>query len=62
MRKGLIMGLGLFSKKKSMDEYAEEGNALFDEEKYAQAIKVWLEGSKSINKLLNARSEAVEMI
>ncbi|GEM_PF-3822048 len=56
------MGLGLFSKKKSMDEYAEEGNALFDEEKYAQAIKVWLEGSKSINKLLNARSEAVEMI
>ena len=56
------MGLGLFSKKKSMDKYVEEGNALFDEEKYAQAIKVWLEGSKSINKLLNARSEAVEMI
>lgn len=53
------MGLSLFAKKKSIDEYAEEGNTLFDEEKYTQAIKVWLEGLKSLNKPLNAQSEAV---
>ena len=45
--------MGLFKKKKSTDDYAEEGNILFDEGKYDQAIKIWLEGLNSLEKPLN---------
>ena len=51
--------MGLFKKKKSIDDYAEDGNKLFDEEKYLQAISIWLEGLNSLNKPLNMQSEAV---
>lgn len=51
--------MGLFTKKKSTDDYAEEGNKLFDEENYAKAIQIWLEGLDSLNKPLNEQSEAV---
>ncbi|MBQ3842285.1 MAG: hypothetical protein II820_06320 [Ruminiclostridium sp.] len=51
--------MGLFTKKKSIDDYAEEGNKLFDEGRYAQAVQIWLEGLNSLNKPLNAQSEAV---
>ncbi len=54
-----VQTVGLFSKKKSTDDYAEEGNRLFDDEQYAQAIEVWLEGLNTLNKPLNAQSEAV---
>lgn len=57
MKEGCIMGL--FTKKKSSDDYAEEGNKLFDEGEYSQAIHKWLEGLESLNKPLNAQSEAV---
>ena len=49
----------VFSKKKSIDDYAEKGNELFDEGEYAQAIKVWLEGLNSLNKPFNEQNEAV---
>lgn len=49
----------LFSKKKSIDDYAEEGNKLFDEEQYTQAIQIWLEGLNSLKRPLNEQSEAV---
>ncbi|MCR5541282.1 MAG: hypothetical protein K6F71_10790 [Ruminococcus sp.] len=51
--------MGLFTKKKTTDDYAEEGNALFDEGKYSEAIQVWLEGLDSLDRPLNAQSEAV---
>ena len=51
--------MGMFTKKKSTDDYAEEGNKLFDEGKYVQAIHIWLEGLDSLNKPLNMQSEAV---
>lgn len=51
--------MGLLTKKKSTDDYAEEGNKLFDEGKYVQAIRIWLEGLDSLNKPLNMQSEAV---
>jgi len=51
--------MGLFKKKKSTDDYAEEGNKLFDEGKYDQAIKIWLEGLNSLEKPLNEQSESV---
>ena len=51
--------MGLFTNKKSIDDYAEEGNELFEEEKYLQAISIWLEGLNSLNKPLNMQSEAV---
>lgn len=51
--------MALFKKKKSIDEFAEEGNALFDEEKYDQAIQIWQEGLNSLDQPLNAQSEAV---
>ncbi len=51
--------MGLFKKGKSTDDYAEEGNKLFDEGKYDQAIKIWLEGLNSLEKPLNGQSESV---
>lgn len=51
--------MGLFTKKKDSDYYAEAGNRLFDEGKYNQAILKWLEGLDSLNKPINAQSEAV---
>lgn len=51
--------MGLFKKKKTIDDHAEEGNALFDEENYQGAIKVWQEGLSSLDEPLNAQSEAV---
>lgn len=51
--------MGLFKKKKSIDEIAEEGNALFDEGKYAQAVEIWQEGLDFLDKPLNAQNEAV---
>ena len=51
--------MGLFSKKKSVDDYAEEGNLLFDDGKYAEAVRVWEEELNSLKKPLNAQSEAV---
>lgn len=51
--------MGMFTKKKSTDDYAEEGNKLFDERKYTEAISIWLEGLDSLNKLINEQSEAV---
>ena len=38
--------MGLFTKKKSTDDYAEEGNKLFDEENYSKAIQIWLGSCK----------------
>ena len=35
--------MGLFTEKKSTDDYAEEGNILFDKEEYEQAVRIWLE-------------------
>ena len=49
----------LFKKKKSTDELAEEGNALFERGNYVKAISVWEEGLKAIDKPLNTQSEAV---
>lgn len=49
--------MGAFGK--SIDEIAENGNALFDEEKYMQAVEVWQEGLELLEKPLNAQSEAV---
>ncbi|WP_024857185.1 hypothetical protein [Ruminococcus albus] len=51
--------MGLFTKKKTTDDYAEEGNALFDEGKYSEAIQVWLKGLDFLDRPLNAQSEAV---
>ena len=51
--------MGMFTKMKSTDDYAAEGNKLFDEGKYVQAIQIWLEGLDSLNKPLNMQSEAV---
>ena len=51
--------MGLFSKKKSTDDYAEEGNVLFDQGKYPQAIEAWLKGLELLKKPLNQQSEAV---
>lgn len=51
--------MGLFTKKKSIDDYAEEGNKLFDKGKYAQAIQMWMDGLNSLNRPLNSQSEAV---
>lgn len=45
--------------RKTTDDYAEEGNELFDEKKYEQAIKVWQEGLDQLDKPLNMQSEAV---
>lgn len=47
------------TKKKSTDDYAEEGNKLFHERKYTEAISIWLEGLDSLNKPINEQSEAV---
>lgn len=49
--------MGLF--RKSIDDYAEKGNKLFDNGKYAQAIRVWSEGLHSLDKPFNVQSEAV---
>lgn len=49
--------MGAFNK--SIDELAEEGNALFDKGKYAKAIEAWQKGLDSLDKPLNAQSEAV---
>ena len=49
----------MFTEKKSIDEYAEEGNKLFDEGEYSQAIRKWQEGLGALDKPLNAQSEAV---
>ena len=49
----------MFTEKKSIDEYAEEGNKLFDEGEYSQAIRKWQEGLEVLDKPLNAQSEAV---
>ena len=49
----------MFTEKKSIDEYAEEGNKLFDEGEYTQAIRKWQEGLELLDKPLNAQSEAV---
>lgn len=51
--------MGLFTEKKSTDDYAEEGNILFDKEEYEQAVRIWLEGLDSLSKPLNMQSEAV---
>ena len=45
--------------KKTIDEYAEEGNALFDQGKMNEAIEVWEQGLQSLLQPLNAQSEAV---
>lgn len=44
---------------KSIDDIAEEGNKLFDEEKYSEAIRIWLKGLELLELPLNAQSEAV---
>ena len=44
---------------KSIDEYAEEGNSLFDDERYDEAIKVWQEALGMLGEPLNMQSEAV---
>ena len=49
--------MGLFEK--SIDDYAEQGNELFDDGRYAEAIQVWQEGLDCLDKPLNAQSEAV---
>lgn len=51
--------MGLFKKKRSIDDIAEQGNALFDKENYMKAIEVWLEGLNSIKKPINMQEEAV---
>jgi tetratricopeptide (TPR) repeat protein len=51
--------MGLFTNNKSTDDYAKEGNKLFDEGEYLQAVSIWLEGLNSLNKPLNMQSEAV---
>lgn len=51
--------MGLFKKKRSIDDIAEQGNALFEEENYMKAIDVWKEGLDSIKKPLNMQGEAV---
>ena len=51
--------MGLFNKSKSTDDYANEGSKLFDDGKYAEAIEIWLEAPDSLERPLNARSEAV---
>lgn len=51
--------MGLFKKKRSIDDIAEEGNVLSEEENYLEAIDVWQQGLNSIKKPLNAQSEAV---
>ena len=51
--------MGLFTNNKSTDDYAKEGNKLFDAGEYLQAVSIWLEGLNSLNKPLNMQSEAV---
>ena len=49
----------LDSEKKSIDDFAEVGNVLFDEGKYNQAIEAWMEGLNSLEEPLNVQAEAV---
>lgn len=49
--------MGAFNK--SIDEFAEKGNALFDKGKYAEAVEVWQKGLDFLDKPLNVQSEAV---
>ena len=49
----------LFRKQKSINEFAEEGNALFEKGNYNKAIAVWTEALKAIDAPLNTKSEAV---
>jgi len=52
---------GLFDrleKKKTIDEIAEEGNALCDQGKYEEAIEVYKQGFTLLPEPLNAQSEA----
>ena len=53
--------MGLFDKfkKKTIDDYAEEGNSLFDQGKMDEAIDIWVQGLKTLPEPLNAQSEAV---
>ncbi|MGX8773890.1 MAG: tetratricopeptide repeat protein [Bacillota bacterium] len=53
--------MGLFDalkKRKSIDEIAEEGNSLCDQERYEEAIEVYKQGLQSLPEPLNAQSEA----
>jgi tetratricopeptide (TPR) repeat protein len=45
--------------RKSTDDYAEEGNVLFDEGKFSEAAAVWSEGLMFLPEPQNAQSEAV---
>lgn len=45
-------------KKKSIDEIAEEGNSLCDQERYEEAIAVYKQGLQSLSEPLNTQSEA----
>lgn len=51
--------MSLFKKKKSTDDYAEDGNKLFDDGKYNQAIQMWLEGLNTLEKPISDHGEAV---
>ncbi|MBR1764814.1 MAG: hypothetical protein IJ746_05420 [Ruminococcus sp.] len=51
--------MGLFKKKKSIDDLAEEGNVFFDEGRYDRAIEIWQSALDSLPKPLNTQSEAV---
>ena len=47
----------MYHEEKSIDEYAEEGNKLYDEGSFDQAIQIWQEGLDSLDKPLNVQSE-----
>ena len=53
--------MGLFDKfkKKTIDDYAEEGNSLCEQGKMDEAIEVWAQGLKILPEPLNSQSEAV---
>jgi tetratricopeptide (TPR) repeat protein len=53
--------MGLFDKfkKKTIDDYAEEGNSLCDQGKLDEAIEIWAQGLKILPEPLNSQSEAV---
>ena len=53
--------MGLFDKlkKKTVDDYAKEGDALCDQGKLSEAIEIWKQGLASLPEPINAQSEAV---
>ena len=51
-----------FRKEKTVDEIAEEGNALYDQGRFEQAIEVWKQGLGMLPQPLNAQEEAVNKV